>query len=453
MRLKKIALRGMIILAAIIALCILFAGTLRSLTTPKVDFAEVKNGKLENSVEMTGSVVFPEKEDFTIAVPDEMSVTVEKILVSTGEHVSAGDALMKAKVTDYEKKLAEQKEKYDKARDELDAWERKNGDIRLTNNEKQWMAAYEKERDATTREQNLRISLMAKFNLTDAADLTDELIEGIKDGKIIENYTEWKTVQEEMTAAKKELKSLERYAVADDVWATLQTKRDKQKEMADAEAKMMEIRKLQNSVETITAPHEGYVVAIKASKEVPLVGDKAEVIQITPEGKGPVLRVMLKDKNNQPVNVQKGAALTIPVSNWMKVDAKVTALGVDKNGDKYADAALTDKILGEFGNVSGMIKKGDIKVKMTTRAKDTTQLIEAGAVRTNGSTRYVFLGITEEAPLGGTRIVVQEFELKDVLGESEKYVSVAEGTIESGKKVLFHEDRIIKDKDTVMKYE
>ena len=453
MRLKKIALRGMIILAAIIALCILFAGTLRSLTTPKVDFAEVKNGKLENSVEMTGSVVFPEKEDFTIPVPDEMSVTVEKILVSTGEHVTAGDALMKAKVTDYEKKLAEQKEKYDKARDELDAWERKNGDIRLTNNEKQWMAAYEKERDATTREQNLRISLMAKFNLTDAADLTDELIEGIKDGKIIEDYTEWKTVQEEMTAAKKELKSLERYTIADDVWATLQTKRDKQKEMEDAEAKMMEIRKLQNSVETITAPHEGYVVAIKASKETPLVGDKAEVIQITPEGKGPVLRVMLKDKNNQPVNVQKGAALTIPVSTWMKVDAKVTALGVDKNGDKYADAALTDKILGEFGNVSGMIKKGDIKVKMTTRAKDTTQLIEAGAVRTNGSTRYVFLGITEEAPLGGTRIVVQEFELKDVLGESEKYVSVAEGTIESGKKVLFHEDRIIKDKDTVMKYE
>ena len=47
MRLKKIALRGMIILAAIVALCILFAGTLRSLTTPKVDFAEVKNGKFE----------------------------------------------------------------------------------------------------------------------------------------------------------------------------------------------------------------------------------------------------------------------------------------------------------------------------------------------------------------------------------------------------------------------
>jgi hypothetical protein len=162
---------------------------------------------------------------------------------------------------------------------------------------------------------------------------------------------------------------------------------------------------------------------------------------------------MLKDKKNQPVNVQKGAALTIPVSDWQKVDAKVTALGVDKNGDKYADAALTDKILGEFGNVSVMIKKGDIKVKMITRAKDSTQLIEASAVRTDGTTRYVFLGVAEEAPLGGTRIVVQKKELQDVLGESEKYVSVAEGTIDSGKKVLFHEDRVINEKDTVMKYE
>ena len=453
MRLKKIALRGMIILAAIVALCILFAGTLRSLTTPKVEFAEVKIGKFEKVVEMTGNVVFPEKEDFTIAVPDEMSVTVEKIIVSTGEHVKAGDALMNARVTDYEKKLAEQKEKYDKARDELDAWERKNGDIRLTNNEKQWMAAYEKERDAVTREQDLRLSLMAEFNLTDVAELTEETLKQTKDKQVIEKYVEWQTVQEEMAAAKKELKSLERYAIADDVWATLQTKRDKQKEMEDAEAKMMEIRKLQNTVATIKAPHEGYVVAIKASKETPLVGDKAEVIQITPEGKGPVLRVMLKDKNDQPVNVQKGAVLTIPVSKWEKVDAKVTALGVDKNGDKYADAAITDKIERDLGNVSSMIKKGDIKMRLTTRSKETTQLIEAGAVHSEGNnTRFVYTGIIEEAPLGGTRIVVKRQDL-DVLAESEKYVSVAEGTIDYNVKVLWKEDRTINDKDVVMKYE
>ncbi len=453
MRLKKIALRGMIILAAIVTLCILFAGTLRSLTTPKVAFTEAKNGKFEKNVEMTGKVFFPDKEDFTIAVPDDLSVTVEKVIVASGQHVRKDDPLMNAKVTDYEKKMTEQKEKYDKARDELDAWERKNGDIRLTNNEKQWMAAYEKERDAVTKEQNLRISLMAALNVTNPAELTEEAVQGTKDNLYIENYAEWQKARDEMTAAQQELKSLERYAVADDVWTTLQTKSDKQKEMKEAEERMMTLRKLQNSVAVIKAPHEGYVVEVKASKETPLVGEKAEVIQITPEGKGPVLRILLKDIKDKEQSVQKGATLTIPVNNWEKVDAKVTAVSVNSDGDKYADAAITEKIEREFGNVISMIKKGDIKMKMTTRSKETTQLIPISAVRTDGDTKYVYVGIMEEAPLGGNRIVVQRINLDKVLAESEKYVSVEEGTIPSGQKILYNEDRIIKEKDTVVKME
>ena len=46
MNLKTFALRGMIILAVVIALCILFSGTIRTLTTPKVRFAKAKMGKL-----------------------------------------------------------------------------------------------------------------------------------------------------------------------------------------------------------------------------------------------------------------------------------------------------------------------------------------------------------------------------------------------------------------------
>ena len=40
-----------------------------------------------------------------------------------------------------------------------------------------------------------------------------------------------------------------------------------------------------------------------------------------------------------------------------------------------------------------------------------------------------------------------------MLAESEKYVSVAEGTIDYNVKVLWKEDRTINDKDVVMKYE
>ena len=58
MTLKKFALRGMIVLAAVIALCVLFSGTFRSLTTAKVTKADVKNGKLETATVLMGKVVF-----------------------------------------------------------------------------------------------------------------------------------------------------------------------------------------------------------------------------------------------------------------------------------------------------------------------------------------------------------------------------------------------------------
>ena len=46
MKMKKFALRGLLILAIVVALCMFFSGTVRTLTTPKVRFAQAKNGKL-----------------------------------------------------------------------------------------------------------------------------------------------------------------------------------------------------------------------------------------------------------------------------------------------------------------------------------------------------------------------------------------------------------------------
>ena len=47
MSMKKFALKGLVILAAAVALCIFFSGTVRTLTTPKVRFAQAKMGRME----------------------------------------------------------------------------------------------------------------------------------------------------------------------------------------------------------------------------------------------------------------------------------------------------------------------------------------------------------------------------------------------------------------------
>ena len=116
MQFKKFALRGMIILAVVIALCILFSGTLRTLTTAKVRVAETKNGKLESTIDLKGKVVFPKDEEMTIRLPEGLGLTVTKVHVTVGEKVSKGDKLLSTEVTDADKqlKILLQDEKYRK---------------------------------------------------------------------------------------------------------------------------------------------------------------------------------------------------------------------------------------------------------------------------------------------------------------------------------------------------
>ena len=47
MKLKKFALRGLIILAVAVALCMFFARTVQTITTPKVQLVTASNGRFE----------------------------------------------------------------------------------------------------------------------------------------------------------------------------------------------------------------------------------------------------------------------------------------------------------------------------------------------------------------------------------------------------------------------
>ena len=46
MKLKKIALRGLIGVAVAVALCMFFSGTIENITTPKVKLMKASRGKL-----------------------------------------------------------------------------------------------------------------------------------------------------------------------------------------------------------------------------------------------------------------------------------------------------------------------------------------------------------------------------------------------------------------------
>ena len=119
MKMKKFALRGLLILAIVVALCMFFSGTVRTLTTPKVRFAQAKNGKFEQEIELKGKVVFPETEEIRVQVPRDLSLTIGQVKVAAGDKVKAGAVLMNAHVTDEEKNLEALQKEYENAQKEL----------------------------------------------------------------------------------------------------------------------------------------------------------------------------------------------------------------------------------------------------------------------------------------------------------------------------------------------
>lgn len=455
MTLKKFALRGLIVLAAVIALCVLFSGTFRSLTTAKVSKETAKNGKLETATVLMGKVVFPEEEEIKIQVPDELSLTVQRLYVTVGEKVTKGQRLMAAVVTDGDKKLAELQEKYDKARDTLDNWDRKHGEIRLSRNEEAWMNAYTAARTAEDQELELRHALMANLGLSNANDLNETTVKkAAKAAKdkgdkkaaqaILEEYNNWLTAKNTMTEAQKKLKSLDRYAVEDSVWTTLQEKNTTIKEKAEIEDKMMAIRQLQKQVAEISAPHDGYVIEVKTQKDAVINGGETELFLITPEGKDPVLRAELTDKRK---SVQKGAVVSVPIDDWMRVETKVIATGLTKNGEPYVDVKIPDDLTGR---ISRMVRDNEeIKMKATVRAKDSSTLIKKAAVRGEGDNRYVYVGEAHQSLFGDTRYEVKEVKLK-VLGENEKTVSTDNSELTWSGPILYLEDREIAEGSFVL---
>ena len=68
MKAKKIAIKGLIAVAALVAVCMFFSGTIRTIATAKVKMTQPRSGKLTQSVELKSTLEFSVNND--VVLPD-----------------------------------------------------------------------------------------------------------------------------------------------------------------------------------------------------------------------------------------------------------------------------------------------------------------------------------------------------------------------------------------------
>ena len=441
---KKMAIKGLVTLAAVVALCMFFSGTIKTISTAKVKLVTAKQGKLEEEIKLSGDLTFTKTEDVKLALTSDQSVTIKRVRVAKGRKVAAGDVLFEAEVTGYDKEMESLRSEYDAAQKELMELERKNGDVRLKRTEEIWVEAY----DALARSKddlmNAQTQLEVAARLAGVTLTGGRLPEGETDETLLEAQKAVDAAQAAQDEAQKKFNSANRLGISENVISYITQSRTLNEKLTETQAKITALDVLAQQAKQVTAPHDGYIVEINVKAGDSYDGKTAALV-ISSEGGDAVLRA---DTSKIEKKIDKGTQVTVKRDSDKTLTKKVTDSGVNEEGKRYIDVKLTDKDITNLGGGAALFSAA-VEMTASYRASSSTTLLPASAVRGSGDSRYVYIVSEESNALGQRVLKVKKQDVK-VLSEVGSTVSIQDDL--SRQRVAYMEDRAISDGSAVMVY-
>lgn len=441
---KKMAIKGLVTLAAVVALCMFFSGTIKTISTAKVKLVTAKQGKLEEEIKLSGNLTFPETEDVKLALASDQSVTIKRVRVAKGRRVAAGDVLFEAEVSGYDKEMESLRGEYDAAQKELMELERKNGDVRLKRTEEILVEAY----DALAKSKD--DCMTAQTQLEVAAKLAGVTLSGgrLPSGETDETLTAAQkavdAAQAAQDEAQKKFNSANRLGISENVINYITQSRQLNEKLATTQEKITALDVMAQQARQVTAPHDGYIVEINVKAGDSYDGKTAALV-ISSESGDAVLRA---DTSKIEKKIDKGTQVTVKRDSDKTLTKKVTDSGVNEEGKRYIDVKLTDKDITNLGGGAALFSAA-VEMTASYRASSSTTLLPASAVRGSGDSRYVYIVSEESNALGQRVLKVKKQDVK-VLSEVGSTVSIQDDL--SRQRVAYMEDRAISDGSEVMVY-
>lgn len=443
MNLKKFALRGLAILAVCVALCMFFSGTIKTITTAKVKTTRGRSGRLEEKIQLTGKLMFPDTVGVNYPLSDGQTIQITKVNYRVGYTVNEGDVVIEARVANYDETMKTYQNDYTTATETLQQLESKNANIRIRRTDTQYADAYFALRDARRDSVSKKIAMNTLLTREKLTLPETGVPEGASEALIqaIDDYRA--AVQTEMDA-ESAMQAVERYTPEETVWTYITGKRAAEEKIAEAEEKMETLSALNASAQQIVAPNSGYIAEVLV-KEGDSYDGNADLFTITAPETMPVLRA---DLSGVDKTIAQGTSVTVTGGNY-SVDTTVAAVGMDQEGKKYADVTVSEDILYAVGSVYSMTLE-DTPLTIVNRAKQNTTLLSTSAIHGTGSDRYVFVVETSYSSFGNSTMTVRKQSVT-VLAEADGVASIQEDV--GWYDIAYMEDRTISDGDTVMLYE
>lgn len=442
MKLKKIATRGLIAVAVLVALCMFFSGTIENITTPKVKLAKASRGKLVEKLELNATLAYPDVEEQRLTLPAGQSLTITRVNVRAGYPVQAGDVVLEASVTGYEAAARQAQDDYDAALDALMEVERKNEGITLRRSEQTYADSYaalrEAAREAARKKTDMEVLLRAsKLSYADAgypADAGEETIAAID---------AYRAALDAQSAAQEAFNRAARYGVDDAVWAYISERQSAQEKLDDCAEKQVALEELNRAAATICAPHDGVIAEINLKQGDPYDGSAA-LYSITAEGSSPALR---SDLTGVDKAITEGMAVSVSIGD-QAIDAKISGLSYLDSGARCADVPVSDEMTRAAGSMYSL-STSPVKVTILFKSNESSCLLPSSAVRGSGDSRYVYTISERTTTFGKRKLSLSKMDV-NVIAEADGVTSIQEDL--SYYTIAYMEDRALRDGSDVMEY-
>ena len=442
MKLKKIAVRGLICVAVGVALCMFFSGTIENITTPKVKLIRPSRGKLSEKVELSATLVYPGAEEQRIDLPAGQTLTISRVNVRPGYAVKAGDVVMEAAVTGYEAAARQAQDDCDAALDALMEVERKNEGLALRRSEQSYADSYAALR-AAARETNRRRMDMEVLLRAAKLECPDAGYPEGADAELTAAIDGYRAAEAAQEAAQVAFNRAARYGVSDEAWAYISERQTAREKLDDCTEKQLELEALNRAAGAIRAPHDG-VIAQADLKQGDSWDGAVPLYSITPEGGAPALRAELTGVEKA---VEEGMSVTLDAGSD-GVGGTITGVGYAQSGERYADVAVTDEMIRAAGSLYSLAASPS-KITLVFKAKESSCLLPAAAVRGSGDSRYVYTVNESTTTFGKRRLTLSKLDVH-VIAEADGTASIEEDL--SYYSIAYMEDRALREGGDVMEY-
>ncbi len=436
MKNKRIACRGMLVLLVVLGLCLFLSGTLKTMVTPKVQFVNVKSGRLTSHLQLPCRLVYRDAEELRRQVPD--GVMVGRCLVRAGDQVKAGDALFSLRFRQ-EKEMEKQLTGayYAALKAEMD-FSRENK-LRPRKAEEAYFAAYQALESAVIQEGDARLTVERLFPI--GSVLPEEgMLEGV-DKALTDAVNAYRTCQAERAAAEEALEKASAYEVRSSALQHLTQKQQIEMQIQTTREALLTFQEARDAMKTVTAPHDGYIAEVSVR-----AGDSYDgttpLCLLTSEAGGPALEANLGEQTEKGLTQ---ASITLE-TEWGDFPTQMTEVELNQDGQLCAYIALPQELL-DLGVSLRRAAASTMTADVAIQSEEAHALIPVSAIHGVGNNRYVYMVEESASVLGGTEMKVRACDVT-VLAEAEGMAAVAEPL--NRVRLAYREDKELSNGSTVM---